>query len=428
VRALKSTQEVLSVHRRVGLAVTLVAVIGLIAAAAAFARPSAGTIDIGWLGDKTGPTASSQLPSLHGLETAIKYVNSQGGVGGKQINLIEKDDQYNPTTELSLLKSLISDSHVPVVMGLGQSTGYASAVPLLDQNKVIGQSMQSVLKLTSSPFNPWLMSGTCSYADQVDIGIAYEMKHLGLKSLKGVPVGVAAIQVASGQEVIDETTRLVQKLGGTVVVENLPAALISADVQVQDLQSKGVKFVIVHHAIAGAITFLRAMDKFNLNIPIVGMSGITEAPVFTTAPYSQIKNMVGMNCFDPTYLAKTAAAKKVGALGTKYGIASATDLTEANFVGGWTNGMLLVQALKNAKGNYTSDAIRKGYEAIKNFDPAGGMTPLLSYGPKCHIAWPNPRPYTFNFKKQQFAPVGSWAQWNSADTKPYAPVGTCGVK
>jgi len=421
-------EEVLSVRTRVGLAVTLVAVIGLIAAAAAFARPSAGTIDIGWLGDKTGPTASSQLPSLHGLETAIKYQNSLGGVGGKQINLIEKDDAYNPTTELSLLKSLINDNHVPVVMGLGQSTGYASVVPLLDQTKTIGQSMQSALKLTSSPFNPWLFAGTCSYADQVDIAIAYEMKHLGLKSLKGVPVGVAAIQVASGQEVIDETTRIVQKLGGTVVVENLAPALLSGDVQVQDLQSKGVKFVIIHHAISGAITFLRAMDKFNLNIPIVAMSGVTEAPVFTTSPYSQVKNMVGVNCFDPSYLAKTAAAKKVAALGSQYGIASATDLTEANFVGGWTNGMLLVQALKNAKGDYSSAGIKKGYEAIKNFDPAGGMTPPLSYGSKCHIAWPNPRPYTYNFKKQQFQPVGTWTQWNSADTKPYAPVGTCGVK
>ena len=412
---------------RVGLAATLVAVIGLIAAAAAFAQSSAGTIDIGWLGDKTGPTASSQLPSLHGLQTAIKYQNSLGGVGGKQINLIEKDDAYNPTTELSLLKSLINDNHVPVVMGLGQSTGYASAVPLLDQSNTIGQSMQSALKLTSSPFNPWLFAGTCSYADQVDIGIGYEMKHLKLTSLKGVAVGVLAIQVASGQEVIDETTRLVTKLGGTVVAENLPPATINADVQVQDLQAKGVKFVIIHHSLSGGIVTLRAMDKFNLNIPIVGMSGITEAPVFTTAPYSQVKNMVGMNCFDPSYLAKTAAAKKIATLGTQYGIASANDLTEANFTGGWTNGMLLIQALKNAKGNYTSAGIKKGYEAIKNFDPAGGMTPLLSYGSKCHIAWPNPRPYTFNFQKQQFQPVGTWAQWNSADTKPYAPVGTCGV-
>jgi ABC-type branched-subunit amino acid transport system substrate-binding protein len=413
-------------RKRLGVGLVILVAAALAAAAVAQSRSTAGTINIGWVGDKSGPTASSQLPSLHGIETAVKYVNTHGGVNGNQINLIEKDDTYNPTTELTLVKSLIQDDHVPVIMGLGQSTGYASVVPILDQAHTIGLSTQSALKLTSDPFNPYLFAGTASYADQVDVGIAYEMKRLRLKTLKGVSVGVAAIQAASGQEVIDEVTKVVHNLGGNVVAENLPSALINADVQVQDLQSKNVKFLVVHHSVSGSVVFLRSVDKFNLDIPIVGMQGITEAVVFKTAPYNVTKNTVGMDPFNAPYLAKTPAAKLIATLGQQYGYA-ADELTEANFTGGWVDGMLVAQALKNANGDYTGGGVKKGFEKIKNFDPAGGMTPLLSYGPLCHIAWPNPRPYLYNYTKQQFQPAGTWQQWAKYDTKPYAPAGTCGV-
>ena len=203
--------------------------------------------------------------------------------------------EYTPAIELSLAKSLISDNHVPVILGLSQSTGFASIVPLFNQTKTIGQPTQGAPKGMVDPFEPYFFAGACGFSDQADVGIAYEMKHLGLKSLKGVNVGVAAIQVASGQEVIDETTRLVTKLGGNVVVENLPVTLISADVQAQDLQAKNVKFVVLHDVVAPSIVFLRALDKFNVNVPVVAMAGATESSVFDTAPYSIAKDTVGIN-------------------------------------------------------------------------------------------------------------------------------------
>jgi len=326
------------------------------------------------------------------------------------------------------VKSLISDNHVPLIMGLGQSTGFASVLPVLAQTNTLGQPTQSVLKADSDPFQPDIFTGSCSYADQVDVGIAYEMKHLGLKSLKGVTVGFASIQSASALEAVDETKRVVEGAGGTVVSELLPPATLSADVQVQDMQSKNVKFYLMLHAVSGAIVWLKSAEKFGFQAPLVGLSGITEAPVFKTAPYNVVKNMIGVNCFDPPYLAKTAAAKQIATLGKQYGIASDTDLTEANFTGGWTNAMILAHALRNANGDYSSRGLKKGYEKIKNLDPSGGMTPLISYGPKCHIGWPNPRPYTYNFKLDRFEPIGSWSQWAAADQKPYAVPGTCGVQ
>jgi branched-chain amino acid transport system substrate-binding protein len=401
--------------------------VALAAVGAAQSRSGAGSIDIGWVGDKSGATVASQLPSLHGIEAAFRYVNTHGGVNGKTINLVEKDDAYNPATELTLVKSLIQDDHVPLIMGLNQSTGFNSVLPILNATHTLGLATQSVLKSVSDPFQPYIYAGSCSYADQVDVGLAYGQRHLSLKSLKGVTVGVAAIQVASGQEVVDELTKLLGKAGANLVVEWLPPAAINADVQVQDMQSKGVKFYFLHASAPGAVAWFKSEDKFGFTPPGVGTSSITDATVFTTAPYSAVKDFVGTNCFDPPYLAKTAAAKRVGTLGKQYGIATDSDLTSANFTGGWTNGILVAQALKNANGDYSAAGLAKGFEKISKFDPAGGMTPLLTISHKCHIAWPNPRPYLYNFNRKGFQPVGSWKQWSAADTKPYAAPGTCGV-
>jgi branched-chain amino acid transport system substrate-binding protein len=405
--------------------VLLASLAALATAAAAAGRHSAGTIDIGWVGDKSGPTATNQVPGLHGLETYIKWVNDHGGVGGKTINLIEKDDQYNPTLELSAVKSLISDNHVPLISGLGQSTGFDSVLPLFNQNKVIGFPLQAVTKSASYPFQPYVFAGTCNTANQADVMMGYALARLHVKSLKGITIGVGAIQVASGQEMIDEVTKLATKLGAAgVVVDNLAPALLSADVAVQDMQTKGVKIVFLHHSIAGSLAFMRSEDKFNFDVPTIVTSSTTQDAFFTSAPYAVSKTAAGFGCFDPPYLAKGGLSKNIVSVSQKYGV-SDSDLRQANYTDGYVNGELIVQGLKNANGDYSAAGIKKGLEKIRNLDT--GVTPPLSFTPRCHLAWPNGRLYTYSYKNKGLIPIGSWQQWAKYDTKTYAPPGTCGV-
>ncbi len=399
---------------------------GLLAVTAASARPSAGTIDIGWVGDKSGPTAASQLLTIHGLESYIKYTNSKGGVGGKQINLIEKDDRYNVASTISYVKSLIEDDDVQVITGISNSNAFSSLLPIFNANKVIGMPTQSAPKAATDPFQPWMFPATCSYGDQAWVGTGYGLKRLKLKSLKGVKVGIAAIQVTSGAEWTDAVTAAVKKYGATdIVVEPLAPALVSADVQVQDMKSKGVQVVFMIHAIGGGIAWFRSAAKFGLDVPTVTINGLSNDVIFTSSPYEVVKNTVGVNCFDPLYLAKTPAGKLATTVGKAQG-QSAEDMAQANYTTGWVQGQILVQGLKNAKGDYSAAGIKKGLEKIKNLDT--GLSPLISYAPKCHIPFKTLRPYTYSFPKKRLQQVGTWAQWQSFDPLTYAAPGTCGVK
>ena len=82
-----------------------------------------------------------------------------------------------------------------------------------DLSDKLREEMQATLKDASYPFQPYIYEGNCNYSDHGDVGLAYEMKHLKLKNLNGVKVGIVAINVASGTEYDQDMTARIQKLG-----------------------------------------------------------------------------------------------------------------------------------------------------------------------------------------------------------------------
>ncbi len=410
--------------RRVGIILSVALTAAAVAVTAAQSQSRATDINIGWDGDQSGPTVSSQGPIMHAIEAYFKMTNDAGGVSGHHVNLLERDDAYSPATELSIVKSLISDDHVPVIMGLGQSSGFGSILPVLTQNQTVGFMTQATVKAASNPFQPWIFEGNCNYSDQGDVALAYEMKHLKLKNLNGVKVGIASIAVASGTEWDQNMTARITSLGGTPVHETLAAALTDASVQVQDLISNKVAFVLVHHSISGGIAFVKSADQYNLNVPIATSFGPAQPLLFTSTPYNANKNVVVINCVSPPYLASDSNGKLALAMAQKYNYNSA-EYTQSNWSLGWTAGQTIVQALKNANGDYSGPSVKKGIEAIHNLDT--GLSPNISFASNCHMGLRAARPFTYNYKTDQLVPIGKYSDWQGYITNGYAGAGTCGV-
>ena len=415
-------------RRRVLISLTGVLAATLLIAAVAQSRPDAtsGTIKIGWVGDKSGPTVASQIPVLHAMQSYFRLINAQGGIRGNQIQMLEKDDSYNPAKELELVKSVINDDDVVLVTGIGNSSGFASILPVLNQAKVVGLSNQGTLKTVTDPFQPYLMLGNCNYADQGDVALGYMMTRLKLKNLNGVKVGIAGISVASGQEWNENLSNNVKRLGGTPVVQTLPAAIVNADVAVQAFESEKVRFVLMHHSVAGGIAVLRSMGKYNLEVPVSGSFGVTQEIVYESSPYDVAKNFVGTNCVTPPLFVKSAKGKLAYATGKRYGYPEA-EITQQNWALGWANAMLIVEGLRKVKGAFTPASVKAGLEQVKKLD-TGGLAPPMSLDRKCHMAIQQVRPYTYSYSKKQMLPVGTYQQWAKYVTNAYAAPGTCGKK
>jgi branched-chain amino acid transport system substrate-binding protein len=69
-------------------------------------------INIGDIASLTGPEASSIDQTTEVLEAWAKTVNAKGGLQGHSVNLIIKDDGYNPTTSLSQVEGMVTNDHI----------------------------------------------------------------------------------------------------------------------------------------------------------------------------------------------------------------------------------------------------------------------------------------------------------------------------
>ncbi len=94
------------------------------------------TVTIGTHTPLTGPAAAG-YSSISAAATAyFAYLNEAGGVHGREIEFIVKDDGYNPANTQTVVRELVQQDEVfAIVNGLGTAT-HQSVLDFLNQNKV----------------------------------------------------------------------------------------------------------------------------------------------------------------------------------------------------------------------------------------------------------------------------------------------------
>lgn len=97
-------------------------------------RPSRGNVDgvltLGlWL-PTSGPAAALAAPMIRGAELAVQDINNAGGVNGREVRLLERDEGADLATATASLEELLSDGRVDAVIGPVSSP---TALALLDR-------------------------------------------------------------------------------------------------------------------------------------------------------------------------------------------------------------------------------------------------------------------------------------------------------
>jgi len=84
----------------------------------------------------TGPAAPGYSEIAPAAKAFFTYLNAQGGVNGRKINYVYKDDGYNPTNTVNVVRQLVLQRHVFAIFnGLGTPT-HTKVVPFLTAEKV----------------------------------------------------------------------------------------------------------------------------------------------------------------------------------------------------------------------------------------------------------------------------------------------------
>ncbi|MFY9376666.1 MAG: ABC transporter substrate-binding protein, partial [Peptococcia bacterium] len=93
------------------------------------------TIRIGSMGALSGALAFISVPFVHGMEAYLKKVNDEGGIHGRKIELVVKDDEFDPAKSLQAMESLIYDEKVFAIVGQG---GTPNVMATMDIVKEVG--------------------------------------------------------------------------------------------------------------------------------------------------------------------------------------------------------------------------------------------------------------------------------------------------
>lgn len=162
----------------------------------------------------TGPAAPGYSEIAAASQAFFNYLNAQGGINGRKINLIIKNDEYNPAKTVTVTHELVLNSNVfGIFEGLGTPT-HTKVVGYLNSSKVPDMFVASGCPCwdngTAQPYTfGWQPNYTIEgkilgqYIKQhfagKKVGVFYQDDDFGLGGLTGIKYELPASQIVSAQ-------------------------------------------------------------------------------------------------------------------------------------------------------------------------------------------------------------------------------------
>jgi ABC-type branched-subunit amino acid transport system substrate-binding protein len=226
----------------VGLASAVVAASGYSSSGSGATAPgvTAKSITFGTHQPLTGPAAPGYDEIAAASQAYFNYVNVHGGVFGRKIHLIIKNDQYDPTLTVSVVHQLVLENNVfGIFEGLGTPT-HTKVVGFLNASKIPDMFVASGCPCwdngSSQPYTfGWQPNYTIegkilgqyinkNFAGD-KVGVLYQDDDFGNGGLAGIEAEVPASQIVSKQPYQSGTTSLATQItalkssGAKVLVE-----------------------------------------------------------------------------------------------------------------------------------------------------------------------------------------------------------------
>jgi len=188
----------------------------------------------------TGPAAPGYDEIAPASQAFFDYVNAHGGVYGRKIHLIVKNDEYDPTLTVQVVHQLVLQNNVfGIFEGLGTPT-HTKVVGFLNQNKIPDMFVASgcacwdagLKQPDTFGWQPnYIIEGKIlgQYIKQhfagEKVGVIYQDDDFGTGGLTGIKDEVPAADIVSTQPYQSGTTTLatqvtaIKSSGAQVVVE-----------------------------------------------------------------------------------------------------------------------------------------------------------------------------------------------------------------
>lgn len=164
------------------LALKLLASVGVLVAGAAAAQNQE-PIKIGVLYPVTGVGAVYGVPAMQGHDLAVEELNAKGGLLGRKVVSVARDDKLNPADASAAMKEIITNEKVDVVLGgVASSVGLAMSDVAKQEQIVYIATIPKTIQMTTDKLHPWVFR-TASNTDFEGDAMAQMVKLVGGKKI-----------------------------------------------------------------------------------------------------------------------------------------------------------------------------------------------------------------------------------------------------
>lgn len=161
------------------------------------------TILLGESAAFTGPAQQLGIQMRDGMMLWFSHINAQGGVHGRTIRLVTRDDGYESDRAAANTRKLIEADKVFALVGyVGTPTSKAS-LPVFTKDKVPFVGPFTGAELLRTPLNPYVFNVRASYYNETDaiveqllttgskrFAVFYQNDSYGLAGLTGVQIAI----------------------------------------------------------------------------------------------------------------------------------------------------------------------------------------------------------------------------------------------
>jgi branched-chain amino acid transport system substrate-binding protein len=361
-----------------GLAAVLLVAMTVVAAEAQSRTPGVtdAEIVIGVTAPMSGPAAIYGNLAL-AKEAWARYVNDQGGVHGRRLKVVLKDDGFNPARAVANLREM-KDSVFLVAGLLGSAVTSAAKGEIAEARLLLVNAYASPRLWAREPRDKlrYVFIDYPDYTDEADYLVTYSVTRLGAQKL-----AVFYQNDDWGRGVMDGVHRALKTLGPKATLAiGLGYEVSDRDLSVQALKFKeaGADTLFLAALNAPSAILVREMAKVGYRPRLVGS--------FTIGDHLVMYRLLG-DLWEGAYYTVIGAvpgdpeAKAVLDILIKY--EPKLEGREATALTGATNMILAVEGLRKAGRNLNRDGFIEAMEGIKSYTALGLSAPI-TFGPLHH--------------------------------------------
>src|ERR1700740_821142 len=233
---------------------------------------------IGYLPALTGPSSSTGVGINRGTQLAVQEINAAGGIDGRQLELITRDTQSDPTKAVNGAAELTRGQKVSCVCGPVNSGESLAVVPLLARANTLQVHPCWVDTLTDPKKYPM-----CFRDAPTNQQIGGAANRYVLDVLKRKKVAVISDTTGYGTASVNAYVPMLKAKGAEVVYQgNVDAANPDLKPELLRMQSAGAEAIMPWSVNAGFLSrIINTRGNMGWDVPIVGQttlgSGQTKA-------------------------------------------------------------------------------------------------------------------------------------------------------